>query len=205
MADYIAPLQRLIEEFRRLPGIGGKTAVRLAFSIVTGTKEAAESFADALVRAKQEICSCEICCNLSASAHCPICSDPDRDRSVICVVEDARDVMAMERIRDYRGVYHVLGGALSPMNGMTPDKLHIRELLVRLSDPVVEEVIIATNPTVEGETTASYLARLLEPFSIKVTRLAYGIPVGGDLEYADEVTLHRAMAGRTSLYSEKRE
>jgi recombination protein RecR len=199
MADYIAPLQRLIEEFRKLPGIGGKTAVRLAFSIVTGSDERAEAFSDAILTAKREIRACSVCCNLSASELCPICSDPDRDRSVICVVEDARAVMAMERIRDYRGMYHVLGGALSPMNGVTPDRLHIRELLERLSSPEVREIIIATNPTVEGETTASYLARLLQPFEIKVTRLAYGIPVGGDLEYADEVTLHRAMSGRTNL------
>lgn len=199
MADYIAPLQRLIEEFRRLPGIGGKTAVRLAFSVVTGSEERAESFADAILTAKREIRACSVCCNLSASELCPICSDPDRDGSVICVVEDARDVMAMERIRDYRGLYHVLGGALSPMNGITPDKLYIRELLERLAAPTVREVIIATNPTVEGETTATYLARLLQPFELKVTRLAYGIPVGGDLEYADEVTLHRAMEGRTSI------
>ena len=199
MADYIAPLQRLIEEFRRLPGIGGKTAVRLAFSIVTGSEERAESFADALLTAKREIRACSVCCNLSDSELCPICADPERDRSVICVVEDARAVMAMERIRDYRGLYHVLGGALSPMNGVTPDKLHIRELIERLASPEVKEVVIATNPTVEGETTATYLARLLQPFEVKITRLAYGIPVGGDLEYADEVTLHRAMAGRTLL------
>ena len=199
MADYIAPLQRLIEEFRKLPGIGGKTAVRLAFSIVTGTSERAEAFSDAILTAKREIRACSACCNLSASELCPICSDPDRDRSTICVVEDARAVMAMERIRDYKGMYHVLGGALSPMNGITPDRLHIKELLSRLASSEVREVIIATNPTVEGETTASYLARLLVPFEIKVTRLAYGIPVGGDLEYADEVTLHRAMSGRTNL------
>ncbi len=199
MADYIAPLQRLIEEFRRLPGIGGKTAVRLAFSIVTGSEERAQSFADALLTAKREIRACSVCCNLSDSELCPVCSDPERDRSVICVVEDARAVMAMERIRDYHGLYHVLGGALSPMNGVTPDKLHIKELLERLATPEVREVIIATNPTVEGETTATYLARLLQPFELKITRLAYGIPVGGDLEYADEVTLHRAMTGRTLL------
>ena len=199
MADYIAPLQRLIEEFRRLPGIGGKTAVRLAFSVVTGSEERAESFADAIMTARREIRTCSVCCNLSASELCPVCSDSDRDASVICVVEDARDVIAMERIRDYRGHYHVLGGALSPMNGVTPDKLHIRELLERLATPTVREIIIATNPTVEGETTATYLARLLQPFELKVTRLAYGIPVGGDLEYADEVTLHRAMEGRTSI------
>lgn len=199
MADYIAPLQRLIEEFRHLPGIGGKTAVRLAFSVVTGSEERAESFADAILGAKREIRTCSVCCNLSASELCPICADDDRDRSIICVVEDARDVMAMERIRDFRGMYHVLGGALSPMNGVTPDALHIRELLARLKDPIVREVVIATNPTVEGEATAMYLARLLAPFELTVTRLAYGIPVGGDLEYADEVTLHRAMEGRRNI------
>lgn len=199
MADYIAPLQRLIEEFRRLPGIGGKTAVRLAFSVVSGSEERAQSFADAILAAKREIRTCSVCCNLSASERCPVCSDPDRDGSVICVVEDARDVMAMERIRDYHGLYHVLGGALSPMNGVTPDALHIKELLSRLSDPAIQEIIIATNPTVEGEATAMYLARLLRPLGLTVTRLAYGIPVGGDLEYADEVTLHRAMEGRRSI------
>jgi recombination protein RecR len=199
MADYIAPLQRLIEEFRRLPGIGGKTAVRLAFSVVSGSEERAQSFADAILAAKREIRTCSVCCNLSASERCPVCSDPDRDGSVICVVEDARDVMAMERIRDYHGLYHVLGGALSPMNGVTPDALHIKELLSRLSDPAIQEIIIATNPTVEGEATAMYLARLLQPLGLTVTRLAYGIPVGGDLEYADEVTLHRAMEGRRSI------
>ena len=164
MQEYAEPLQRLIEQFRHLPGIGGKTAVRLAFSIVTGSEERAQSFADALLTAKREIRACSVCCNLSDSELCPVCSDPERDSGVICVVEDARAVMAMERIRDDRGLYHVLGGALSPMNGVTPDKLHIKELLERLASPTVREIIIATNPTVEGETTATYLARLLEPF-----------------------------------------
>ena len=199
MADYVAPLQRLIDEFRRLPGIGGKTAVRLAFSVVTGSDEAAESFSEAILAAKRGIRTCRRCCNLSEGDLCPVCSDPDRDGGLICVVEDARDVMAMERIRDYRGTYHVLGGALSPMNGVGPDALHVKELLERLETEEVREVILATNPTVEGEATAMYLARLLSRFGCKVTRLAYGIPVGGDLESADEVTLHRAMTGRQTL------
>lgn len=199
MAEYIAPLQRLIDEFRRLPGIGGKTAVRLAFSVVSGTDEAAQSFSDAILRAKREIRTCTRCCNMSEGDLCPVCADPDRDGGLICVVEDARDVMAMERVRDYHGTYHVLGGALSPMNGIGPDRLHIKELLARLENEEIREVILATNPTVEGEATAMYLARLLSPLNVKVTRLAYGIPVGGDLEYADEVTLHRAMTGRQTI------
>lgn len=196
MADYVLPLQKLIDSFRKLPGIGGKTATRLAFALLNFSDEEAASFAAAITDAKQNIHACPICCNISLNGACPICADPERDRSMICVVESPKDVMAFERIREYRGTYHVLGGVLSPINGTGPEQLHIRELFSRLSNEDVEEILIATNPTVEGEATASYLAKMLKPFSIKISRLAYGLPVGGDLEYADEVTLHRAIEGR---------
>lgn len=209
MADYILPLQRLIEQFRALPGIGGKTAARMAFAVVEGSEERAEAFADAILAAKRDIRKCAVCGNMSTEDICPICADDERDRGIICVVEDARDVLSFERIRDYRGVYHVLGGLLSPMNGVGVDDLRIRELLERVNgkqgedgtvtdETPVKEVLIATGATVEGEATAMYLARLLAPFPVEVTRLAYGIPVGGDLEYADEITLHRALEGRRS-------
>ncbi len=199
MADFIPPLQDLIDHFRRLPGIGGKTAVRMAFSVMDLSEEEASGFAAAILGAKREVHLCACCCNISMGELCPICADETRDRSTICVVEDAKAVLALERVHDYRGLYHVLGGALSPMNGIGPERLKIRELLARLGDDVVKEVIVATNPTVEGEATAIYLAKMLRPFSVAVTRLAYGIPVGGDLEYADEVTLHRAIEGRRPL------
>ena len=199
MADFVAPLQDLVDQFRRLPGIGGKTAVRLAFSVMEFTDEEAAAFATAILRAKKDIHLCECCCNISTENLCDICADEARDHSVICVVEDAKAVLALERVHDYRGTYHVLGGALSPMNGVGPERLHIRELLSRLSDTTVQEVIVATNPTVEGEATAMYLSRPLKPMKITVSRLAYGIPVGGDLEYADEVTLHRALEGRRPI------
>lgn len=199
MAEYIEPIQKLIEAFRRLPGIGGKSAARLAFSVLNFTPEEAHAFADAVVGAKENIKTCKICCNFATAEFCPICADPDRDRSVICVVEDARAVMAFERVREYRGMYHVLGGVLSPINGVGVEALHLQELLKRLSDDEVKEVIVATNPTVEGEATAMYIARLLQPLGVNVTRLAYGLPVGADLEYADEVTLNRAILGRREL------
>lgn len=196
MAEYILPLQNLIDAFRKLPGIGGKTATRLAFALLNFSEEDATAFADAVVDAKRSIRSCPVCCNISLEGECPVCADPERDRSMICVVESPKDVMAFERIREYRGTYHVLGGVLSPINGIGPEQLHIKELFARLSSEDVEEILIATNPTVEGEATASYLAKMLRPFGIRISRLAYGLPVGGDLEYADEVTLHRAIEGR---------
>lgn len=199
MADYITPLQRLIEQFRKLPGIGNKTAVRMAFAVLALPKEEIEAFSDALLAVRDGVHTCRICCNLTEGDICEYCADERRDRSVICVVEDARDIMAIERVRDYKGLYHVLGGVLSPMNGIGPEHLHIRELIDRLSDDTVKEVIVATNPSVEGEATAMYLARLLRPLSVKVTRLAYGIPVGGELEYADEFTLRRALEGRSAI------
>lgn len=199
MADYILPLQQLIDAFRKLPGIGSKTATRLAFAVLSFSDEEAKEFADAVTDAKSKINMCPVCCNISLAEFCPVCADLDRDRSMICVVESAKDVMAFERIREYKGTYHVLGGVLSPMKGVGPEKLHIRELFARLSNEDIKEILIATNPTVEGEATASYLAKMLRPFDVKISRLAYGLPVGGDLEYADAVTLHRAIEGRQPL------
>ena len=199
MAEYIEPLEELISQFQHLSGIGRKTAVRLAFSVLDYTDEEAEDFAEAIIRAKRDIGTCPVCQNISEGDLCPVCAVSTRDRGTICVVEDCRAVMTMERVREYRGLYHVLHGALSPMNGITPETLRIRELLARLEDGTVKEIIIATNPTVEGETTAMYISKLLRNTDIKVSRLAYGIPVGGDLEYADEVTLFRALEVRREL------
>ena len=199
MADYIAPLQTLIEQFQRLPGVGNKTAVRYALAVLNFTEEDTEKFADAVIGAKRDVHTCKVCFNISTADLCPICQNPERDTSVICVVEDPRDVMAVERVRNFRGTYHVLGGVLNPRKQITPEKLHVAELLARVEEEDVQEVILATNPTFEGDTTALYLAKLLAPYEVKVTRLAYGIPVGGDLEYADEVTLDRALRGRNAL------
>ena len=197
MAEYIAPIQRLIEQFRKLPGVGAKTAARYAFAALNFTDEETARFADALTGLSRDVHKCPICFGLSESSEgCEICTSEDRDRSVICVVENPKDVMVMERIRGYRGVYHVLGGALSPLDNITPENLTVGELLTRVEKNDVSEVIIATNPTPGGDTTAAYLARLLEPYEVKVSRLAYGIPVGGDIEYADAITLYRAMEGR---------
>ena len=199
MQEYAEPLQRLIEQFRHLPGIGGKSAVRMAFAVLAFTDEEAEAFADAVLDAKHKIRSCDICGNYSQGEICPICGDPERDRSVVCVVENARDILAFERAREYRGLYHVLGGALSPVNGVTPDAIRIRELVARVEAGEIREVIVATDPDVEGEATAMYLARILAKYGVKISRLAYGIPVGGNLEYTDEVTLNRALLGRRDL------
>ena len=195
----IVPLTELINQFSRLPGIGKKTAQRLAYSILEQPPERAKAFADALVNAREKIHFCSVCQSLTDLEVCQICSDVARDKSVICVVEDPRDVMAFERTREYRGVYHVLHGVISPLDNIGPDKLRIKELMARLGDGSVNEIIMATNPTVEGEATASYISRLVKPMGIKVTRLAYGIPVGGDLEYADEYTLARALEGRNEI------
>ncbi len=199
MTEYILPLQKLIEAFCRLSGVGHKTAVRYAFSILDMTEEEAESFAEAIVSAKKNIHECEICGNLSDAPVCAICSDTARDGSVVCVVEDAKTVMALEKVKEYRGLYHVLGGAISPMDGVTPNDLRIKELLERIGKGEIKEIILATNPNIEGETTAMYLSKLISPLGIRVTRLAYGVPVGADLEYADEVTLFRALDGRRDL------
>lgn len=198
MAEYIAPLEILIEQFRSLKGVGKKTATRLAFSILDFSEEQTEYFANSILEAKRSIVTCECCFNISDAPLCAVCSDEERDRSVICVVEDPRAVMAFEKVKDYKGLYHVLGGVISPMDGIGPDQLKVKELISRL-DGSVKEVIVATNPTIEGETTAMYLAKLLSTLDVKVTRLAYGVPVGGDLEYADEVTLFRAMEGRRNM------
>lgn len=198
MAEYILPLEKLIEQFRKLPGIGKKTAVRLAFSVLEFSDTDAHAFADAILGAKANVRACAVCQNFSDGELCPVCADASRDRSVICVVEDAKAVMSLEKVKEFGGVYHVLHGAISPMEGIGPDKLRIRELMTRLTDEV-SEVIIATNPTVEGEATAMYLTKLIKPLGIKVSRLAYGIPVGGELEFADEVTLMRALEGRRSM------
>ncbi|MBO4309238.1 MAG: recombination protein RecR [Clostridia bacterium] len=199
MAEYIESLQHLAEEFGRLEGVGRKSAMRMAFSVLEFSDEEAAEFAQAVIDAKQKIHLCPICQNLTDRDVCPICADLGRDRSVICVVTDAKTVLAMEKVREFRGVYHVLHGLISPMNGVTPDHLKIKELLERVSEGEVREVIVATNPTVEGEATALYLSKLLKPFDVKVTRLAYGVPVGADLEYADEVTLFRALEGRREV------
>ena len=200
MAEYIAPIQRLVEEFRRLPGVGGKTAARYAFAVLNFSDGDVEAFANAISNIKREVHKCPQCFGLSATEGlCDICRNEDRDTSVICVVENAKDVMVMEKVRGYDGVYHVLGGALSPIDNVTAADLNISELVERVKGGAVREVIIATNPTPGGDTTAAYLARILEPYGVEVSRLAYGIPVGGDIEYADAVTLYRAMEGRRYL------
>ena len=200
MRQYPRSLNRLINELGKLPGIGGKTAQRLAFHVLSLSEREAEALASAIMEAKQTLHYCSVCGNLTDRDVCGICSDESRDRSIICVVETPQDVMAMERIREFRGTYHVLHGAISPAEGIGPSDINLKSLIERLqrSDDV-KEVIIATNPNIEGEATAMYVARLLKPAGIKVTRIAHGIPVGGDLEYADEVTLLKAMEGRREL------
>ena len=193
------PLTKLVEQFASLPGIGRKTAQRLAFYILTLTKEQAKEFADAILDAHEKIRYCSVCKNYTDREYCEICEDETRDPSLICVVEDAKDVAAFERTREYRGLYHVLGGLISPMDGIGPDQIFVRELLVRVQSGEIREVIMATNPTVEGEATAMYVGRLLKPLGVKVSRLAYGIPVGSDLEYADEVTLFKALENRSEI------
>ena len=200
MAGYnVATLAKLIEQFERMPGIGHKTAQRLAFYVLNLSKQQAEEFSATILSAHEKIKQCSRCCNLAEDELCPICKNEGRDKSVICVVEDPRDVFAFERTHEFEGTYHVLHGVISPMNGVGPEDITIKELLARMADGVVQEVIMATNPTVEGEATASYISRLVKPMGIKVTRLAYGIPVGGDLEYADEFTLARALEGRNEI------
>ena len=199
MSQYAKPLQNLIRELSKLPGIGGKTAQRLAFHILSMDDREAASLAGAITQAKTEMKYCSVCGNLTDKDPCAICTDPSRDKSTICVVEQARDVAAMERMKEYKGLYHVLHGAISPMDGVGPEDIKLRELIVRLQQNDVQEVILATNPTIEGEATAMYTARLIKPAGIKVSRIAHGIPVGGDLEYADEITLSKAMEGRNEL------
>lgn len=199
--QYFPPaLERLAEQFARLPGIGNKSAQRLAFFVLSLSEEEAAAFADAITDAKRSISLCPVCRNLTqGEGLCPVCASPKRDKSIVCVVADPKDVVVIERSREYEGVYHVLHGVISPMNHVGPDDLHIKSLLERVAAGGITEVIMATNPDTEGEATAMYLSRLLKPFAVKVTRLAYGIPVGGHLEYADDLTLMRALEGRREM------
>lgn len=200
MAGFQAPaLARLIDQFNRLPGIGAKSAQRLAYYVLSMPKEDALAFSAAIMDAHDSIHKCAKCCNLTNDELCPICKSPTRDSTTICVVEEPKDVVAFEKTQEYTGMYHVLHGVISPLNGVGPDQIHIKELVARVNQDDIKEVIMATNPTAEGETTAIYISRLLKPLGVKVTRLASGIPVGGDLEYADEVTLARALEGRSEL------
>ena len=199
MQGYTGPISRLIEEFSKLPGVGRKTAQRLAFHVINMNTNDVESLAKAIIDAKREIKYCSVCCNITDTDPCSMCSNKNRDSSVICVVEDPRDVAAMERTREFKGKYHVLNGVISPMDGIGPDMIKIKELIIRLGSEDVKELIMATNPTIEGEATAMYIARLLKPMGIKVTRIAHGLPVGGDLEYADEVTISKALEGRREI------
>ena len=199
MQFFPAALQNLTDQFARLPGIGGKTAQRLAFHVLELPLEVAQNFADAILEAKRQVHTCPVCQNLTDREVCPICDDDSRDRSTVCVVAEPKDVIAMERSREFRGVYHVLHGVISPLNHVTQEDIRIRELLKRVASGEISEVIMATNPDTEGEATAMYISRLLRPMEVKVTRLAYGVPVGSQLEYADEVTLSRALEGRQEM------
>ncbi len=199
MQYFPAALQELADQFARLPGIGGKTAQRLAFHVLSLPLADAQDFAEAILKAKETVHTCPVCQNLTDREICPICDDDLRDRGVICVVAEPKDVIAMERSREFRGVYHVLHGVISPLNHVTQDDIKIKELLMRIASGEVREVIMATNPDTEGEATAMYISRLLRPMEVKVTRLAYGVPVGSQLEYADEVTLSRALEGRQEI------
>lgn len=199
MGFNLAPLQNLIEQFERMQGIGHKTAQRMAFYVLGLSENEAKEFASAITDAHKKIKQCKVCCDLAEGELCPVCSNESRDKSIICVVEDPRDVAAIERTHEYKGTYHVLHGAISPMDSIGPEQIRIKELIARLGDGTAEEVIMATNPTVEGEATAMYISRLLKPMGITVSRLAYGVPVGADLEYADEVTLSRAIEGRSLI------
>ena len=199
MSAYSPSIEKLIESFEKMPSIGHKTAIRLAYHMLDMSDDEIKEFTSSITDAKQKLKYCSICFNISDTDPCPICSDTKRDQSTICVVEDVRDIMAMERTHEYKGVYHVLHGTISPLNGIGPDEIKIKELLNRIRDNEIKEVIIATNPRVEGEATSIYLSKLLKAFNIKVTRIAHGIPVGGDLEYTDEITLMKAMEGRREI------
>lgn len=196
---YAKPLARLVGELEKLPGIGPKSAQRVAFHILRASDDEARALAEAILDVKQRIAACPICFNFTDQQHCEICRDARRDRSAICVIADPRDLVAMEKTNEYKGMYHVLGGVISPMDGIGPDMLRVRELTERVAQDGVTEVILATNPTVEGDTTAMYLARLLKPFGVKVTRIAHGMPVGGDLDYADQATLIQALEWRREM------
>lgn len=199
MNYYAAPIAKLIEAFAKLPGIGNKTAQRLAFYLLNIPDKEAEELAYAIINAKKSVRYCDVCCNITDKDKCNICSDTKRDESIICVVEDPRDVVAMERTREFKGLYHVLHGAISPMDDIGPDDIRIKELLNRIRKGNVIEIILATNPNIEGEATAMYISKLIKPLGVKATRIAHGVPVGGDLEYADEVTLMKALEGRREI------
>ena len=199
MSYYAPAIEKLIEAFERLPSIGNKTAARLAFHMLDASKEETEEFVQAIIQAKQNVKYCKQCYNITDQEICTICSNATRDTSLICVVEDVRDVVAMERTHEFKGVYQVLHGSIAPMNGIGPDDIKIKELLARLMEGQVKELILATNPRVEGEATAMYISKLVKPLGVKVTRIAHGVPVGGDLEYTDEVTLSKALEGRREL------
>ena len=199
MAYDVAALEKLIEQFQKIPSIGRKTAQRMAFHVLDLTDEQAQEFADAIIDAHTKIHHCSLCHNLTENELCPICESANRDHTTVCVVEEPRDVLAMERMREFSGVYHVLHGVISPMNGIGPEQLTIKSLVERAAEGQITEVIMATNPTIEGDTTAMYISKLIKPFGVKVTRLAYGVPVGSQLEYADEVTLSRALEGRQEI------
>lgn len=194
--EFSPIIQKLIDGFSKFPGIGKKTAERLAFHVIKGNNKEVQEFLNAIINAKNNLKTCAKCFNISEDELCPICSDKKRNNKLICVVEDVRDILAMERLHEFDGVYHVLQGTLSPMSGITPEDIRIKELIIRVKEEEIEEIILATNPKVEGETTASYIAKLLKQDKVKVTRIAHGIPVGGDLEYVDEITLLRALEGR---------
>ncbi|GER68512.1 recombination protein RecR [Weizmannia acidilactici] len=197
--QYPEPITKLMDSFMKLPGIGPKTAARLAFFVLDMKEDSVLEFAKALVDAKRDLTYCSVCGHITDQDPCYICSDPHRDRSIICVVQEPKDVIAMEKMKEYNGLYHVLHGAISPMDGIGPEDISVPDLLKRLQDETVQEVILATNPNIEGEATAMYISRLLKPTGIKVTRIAHGLPVGGDLEYADEVTLSKALEGRREI------
>ncbi|WFD10329.1 recombination mediator RecR [Tepidibacter hydrothermalis] len=199
MQTYSGPISSLIEEFSKLPGVGKKTAQRLAFHVINMNMIDVEKLSEALINAKKQIKYCSVCCNITDSSKCNICSNPNRTEDTICVVEDPRDVAAMEKTKEFMGKYHVLHGVISPMEGVGPEMIKIKELLQRLNNETVKEIILATNPTIEGEATAMYISRLIKPLGIKVTRIAHGLPVGGDLEYADEVTISKALEGRREI------
>ncbi len=199
MSYYSPSIEKLIESFEKLPSIGHKTATRLAFHMLDLGEQETNDFINSIINAKKSLKYCSICYNISDTDPCPICSSPKRDASVICVVEDVKDIIAMEKTHEFKGVYHVLHGSISPMNGIGPDDIKIKELLSRIQNNEISEIIIATNPRVEGEATAMYLSKLIKPMGIKVTRIAHGIPVGGDLEYTDEITLTKALEGRREI------
>ncbi|KUO75079.1 MAG: recombination protein RecR [Clostridia bacterium BRH_c25] len=199
MSFYAAPIAKLIDELSKLPGVGNKTAQRLAFYILNMSMEDVEQLSGSITNAKKNIKQCKVCCNITDTDICNICSNAKRDGGMICVVQDPKDVVAMEKTREFKGLYHVLNGAISPMEGIGPEEIRIKELLRRVADNEIKEIILATNPNIEGEATAMYISRLLKPVGIKVTRIAHGVPVGGDLEYADEVTLMKALEGRREI------